>query len=132
MLANWLSPGTLYEKLEYRPCTKAVGTTPIAWTQMSAFVDMRKRAASERAREGQHLVIGSWQHSLVFQQKLGEKDYGPPASNAGLGTNEPRLLTALLRSSQNDSARSEHPRPRKGLRPRLKASLYGSLFPLSA
>jgi putative CocE/NonD family hydrolase len=32
-------------------------------------------------------VIGPWQHSLVFQQRLGEKDFGPTASNAGSGVN---------------------------------------------
>lgn len=31
-------------------------------------------------------MIGPWQHSLAFQQKLGEKDFGPAASNEGAVT----------------------------------------------
>jgi putative CocE/NonD family hydrolase len=82
-----LGPGTPYEKLEYPTMHECGWYDPIAWAQTSAFSDLRKRAGSERAREGQHLVIGPWQHSLVFQQRLGEKDFGPTASNEGSGIN---------------------------------------------
>jgi len=82
-----LGPGTPYDKLEYPTMHECGWYDPIAWTQTSAFSDMRKRAGTARAREGQHLVIGPWQHSLVFQQRLGEKDYGPTASNEGSGIN---------------------------------------------
>lgn len=82
-----LGPGTPYEKLDYPTMHECGWYDPIAWSQTSAFADMRKRAGTERARDGQHLIIGPWQHSLVFQQRLGEKDFGPTASNEGSGVN---------------------------------------------
>jgi len=82
-----LGPGTPYEKLDYPTMHECGWYDPIAWTQIAAFSDLRRRAASSRAREGQHLVIGPWQHSLVFQQRLGEKDFGATASNEGSGIN---------------------------------------------
>src|SRR5215510_5653530 len=86
-----LGPGSAYEKLDYPTMHECGWYDPIAWTQISAFSDMRKRAGTERAREGQYLVIGPWQHSTVFQQKLGEKDFGPTASNAGSGINAQQI-----------------------------------------
>jgi putative CocE/NonD family hydrolase len=86
-----LGPGTHYEKLEYPTMHECGWYDPIAWTQCSAFTDMRKRAGSARARDGQYLVIGPWQHSTVFQQRLGEKDFGATASNAGSGINTQQI-----------------------------------------
>jgi putative CocE/NonD family hydrolase len=86
-----LGPGTPYEKIEYPTMHECGWYDPIAWTQCSAFTDMRKRAGTERARDGQYLVIGPWQHSTVFQQKLGEKDFGPTASNEGSGINAQQI-----------------------------------------
>jgi putative CocE/NonD family hydrolase len=86
-----LGPGTPYEKLEYPTMHECGWYDPIAWTQCSAFTDLRKRAGTERAREGQYLVIGPWQHSTVFQQRLGEKDFGPTASNEGSGINAQQI-----------------------------------------
>jgi putative CocE/NonD family hydrolase len=86
-----LGPGTEYEKLNYPTMHECGWYDPIAWTQCSAFSDLRKRAGTALAREGQYLVIGPWQHSLVFQQKLGEKDFGDAASNAGSGINDEQI-----------------------------------------
>src|SRR5215831_4127787 len=86
-----LGPGTPYEQLEYPTMHECGWYDPIAWTQFSAFADLRKRAGTARAREGQYLVIGPWQHSTVFQQKLGEKDFGATASNAGSGINAQQI-----------------------------------------
>lgn len=86
-----LGPGTPYEKLDYPTFHECGWYDPIAWTQISAFADLRKRAGTERAREGQYLFIGPWQHSLVFQQRLGEKDFGPTASNEGSGINAQQI-----------------------------------------
>jgi uncharacterized protein len=89
--APTLGPGTPYEKLEYPTMHECGWYDPIAWTQISAFSDMRRRAGTQRARAGQHLVIGPWQHSLVFQQRLGEKDFGATASNEGSGINAQQI-----------------------------------------
>jgi len=86
-----LGPGTPYEKIEYPTMHECGWYDPIAWTQCSAFTDMRKRAGSQRARDGQYLVIGPWQHSTVFQRTLGEKDFGPTASNEGSGINAQQI-----------------------------------------
>ena len=86
-----LGPGTPYEQLDYPTFHECGWYDPIAWSQCSAFTDLRKRAGTERAREGQHLFIGPWQHSLVFQQKLGDKDFGSTASNAGSGINAQQI-----------------------------------------
>lgn len=83
-----LGPGTPYEKLDYPTMHECGWYDPVAWAQCAAFTDLRKRAGTRRAREGQHLVIGPWQHSLVFQQKLAEKDFGATASNEGSGINQ--------------------------------------------
>jgi len=90
-VAPELGPGTPFEKLEYPTMHECGWYDPIAWNQCMAFTDMRKRAGTERAREGQYLVIGPWQHSTVFQQKLGEKDFGPTASNEGSGINAQQI-----------------------------------------
>jgi uncharacterized protein len=89
--ASVLGPGTPYEKLEYPTMHECGWYDPIAWTQISAFSDLRKRAGTQRAREGQYLVIGPWQHSTVFQQRLGAKDFGPTASNEGSGINAQQI-----------------------------------------
>ncbi len=86
-----LGPGTPYEKLDYPTFHECGWYDPIAWSQISAFSDLRKRAGTPRARDGQHLFIGPWLHSLVFQQQLGEKDFGPTASNEGSGINAQQI-----------------------------------------
>jgi uncharacterized protein len=90
-VAPELGPGTPFEKIEYPIMHECGWYDPIAWNQCMAFTDMRKRAGTQRAREGQYLVIGPWQHSTVFQQKLGEKDFGPTASNEGSGINAQQI-----------------------------------------
>ena len=52
---------------------------------------MRRRGGTAKAREGQHIIIGPWQHGMVFERKLGEIDFGPTASNAGSGINEMQI-----------------------------------------
>ena len=90
-VAPTLGPGTPYEKIDYPTMHECGWYDPIAWTQCSAFTDLRTRAGNARAREGQYLVIGPWQHSTVFQQRLGEKDFGPTASNEGSGINAQQI-----------------------------------------
>ena len=102
-----LGPGTPYERLEYPTMHECGWYDPVAWTQVSAFSDLRKRAGDERAREGQYLVIGPWQHSTVFQQRLGEKDFGPTASNEGSGINaqQIRFFDKYVRGKTTDLPR---------------------------
>lgn len=82
-----LGPGTPYEKINVPTMHECGWYDPIAWTQFSAFTDMRKRAGTEAAREGQHLVVGPWHHSTVFRQQLGDIDFGEQASQQGSGVN---------------------------------------------
>ena len=86
-----LGPGTPYERLDYPAMHECGWYDPIAWSQVSAFSDMRKRAGTARARDGQHIVMGPWQHGTVFQQRLGEKDFGRTASNEGSGINAQQI-----------------------------------------
>jgi uncharacterized protein len=44
------------------------------------FTGMRARGGSDLARKGQKLVVGPWIH-LPWQQKVGEVDFGPEATN---------------------------------------------------
>ena len=41
---------------------------------------MTENAPTERARQGQHLVIGPWMH-LPWERKIGDFDFGPEATN---------------------------------------------------
>lgn len=82
-----LGPGTPYEQLDYPTLHECGWYDPIAWSQFSAFADMRTRAGTPAARNGQHIISGPWQHGMVFQQDLGELDFGPTASNDGSGIN---------------------------------------------
>ncbi len=43
------------------------------------FVNMRKSAKSERARNGQHLVMGPWTHIFNSSSHLGDWEFGPDA-----------------------------------------------------
>ncbi|MCB9881099.1 MAG: CocE/NonD family hydrolase [Planctomycetes bacterium] len=43
------------------------------------FPGMRKHAKSERARDGQYLVLGPWTHFFNTQRKLGDVDFGEEA-----------------------------------------------------
>jgi putative CocE/NonD family hydrolase len=106
-VAPTLGPGTPYEKIDLPTLHECGWYDPIAWTQCSAFTDMRKRAGTARARDGQYLVIGPWQHSTVFQQRLGEKDFGPTASNEGSGINaqQIRFFDKYVRNQKTDLPR---------------------------
>jgi hypothetical protein len=43
------------------------------------YTGMRKLARSERARNGQKLIIGPWQHHVNERRKLGDVDFGESA-----------------------------------------------------
>jgi len=82
-----LGPGTPYERLTYPTMHECGWYDPVAWSQFAAFADLRRKAGSTAAREGQHIIAGPWQHGMVFQRELGELDFGPTASNEGSGIN---------------------------------------------
>jgi len=44
---------------------------------LDSFSDMRRNGRSERARQGQKLIIGPWPHTAAPQRKLGDLDFGP-------------------------------------------------------
>jgi len=48
------------------------------------FVTLRAGAANERARQGQRLIIGPWQH-IDQSGTIGDLSFGAPASAAGIG-----------------------------------------------
>lgn len=89
-----LGPGTAYEKIRVPAMHECGWYDPIAWTQFSAFADLRERAGTDRAREGQHIVAGPWHHSTVLRRHLGEMDFGVQASQQGSGVN--RLQIAFF------------------------------------
>lgn len=47
------------------------------------FTSLREKAGSATAREGQHLVLGPWQHGSRFHSTLGALTFGPTASTEG-------------------------------------------------
>lgn len=83
-----LGPGTDYEQIEVPTMHECGWYDPIAWSQFSAFNDLRKRAGTREAREGQHMVAGPWHHSTVIRQQLGDRDFGKSASQHGSGVNK--------------------------------------------
>jgi len=89
-----LGPGTPYEEIKVATMHECGWYDPIAWSQFSAFTDLQQRGGSESARAGQHLIAGPWHHSTVIRRSLGEKDFGPQASQAGSGLN--RLQIAFF------------------------------------
>ncbi len=56
-----------------------------AWSEFENFNAMRKRGGTERARRGQHLIAGPWQHAATFQSTLGDLSFGYTADSAGSG-----------------------------------------------
>lgn len=44
---------------------------------LTSFADMRAKARSARARNGQKLIIGPWPHAEFPKQQLGDLDFGP-------------------------------------------------------
>ncbi len=45
-----------------------------------SFTGMRESARSDRARNGQKLIIGPWPHTAQFKPQLGELDFGPDST----------------------------------------------------
>lgn len=43
---------------------------------LDSFSDMRQKGRTERARQGQKLIVGPWQHTATPQRKLGDLDFG--------------------------------------------------------
>src|SRR5690606_29557565 len=62
------------------------------WGQLTAFNALQEHAGSQIAREGQHIVIGPWQHAMVFEDRLGSRYFGPGATNAGSGIDRMQVL----------------------------------------
>lgn len=56
-----------------------------AWSEFENFNAMRQRGGTERARQGQHLIAGPWQHAATFQSNLGDLSFGYTADTAGSG-----------------------------------------------
>lgn len=102
-----LGPGSAYEKIRVPVMHECGWYDPIAWSQISAFGDLRQRAGTPEARAGQHIVMGPWHHSTVFQQKLGEIDFGPLASQKGSEVNalQIRFFDKYVRGRQVDLPR---------------------------
>ncbi len=67
------------------------------------FEGMTSKAATERARRSQRLVVGPWGHQVNKTQKLGEVDFGPQALIDLEGT-ELRFLDYFLKGEENGVA----------------------------
>lgn len=63
------------------------------------FVTLREGAATERARSGQRLVIGPWQHTDQ-SGTVGDLSFGAPASAAGVGLE--RTVAGFARAAAAD------------------------------
>lgn len=57
---------------------------------LESFTGLRSRAETERAREGQQLIVGPWGHSAP-NEYLGDLDFGPSASASAFGLTQRQL-----------------------------------------
>lgn len=72
-----------YERIAV-PCFHECGWYDGAgWSVFENFGELRQRAGSPRARVGQHLIVGPWQHAAQFQSSVGDINYGFAADSAG-------------------------------------------------
>lgn len=80
-----------YEKVAV-PCFHEFGWyDPCGWTVYENFKGMQKRGGSNLAREGQYLTAGPWQHGVVFQNILGDINFGESASSPGSQVNQRQI-----------------------------------------
>lgn len=91
-LLNWrlnpVSQPELERRRQYEqitvPCFHECGWYDGAgWSVFENFGELRKRAGSPLAREGQYLIVGPWQHASQFQSFVGDINYGFAADSAG-------------------------------------------------
>jgi len=93
-LLNWrLSPVPQPVLDEYRRYDKI--TVPVfhecgwydgaGWSQFENFIELQSQAGSELSRDGQYMVCGPWAHGMIFQNTLGQINFGFRADNRGSG-----------------------------------------------
>ena len=75
-----VAPSTYYEVLDI-PALHVGGWYDIhLGGTLANFAGMRRQAPSERAREGQRLVVGPWGHWRPDRTRWGDVDFGPAAA----------------------------------------------------
>ncbi len=58
------------------------------WSQFENFCNLQEQAATEIARQGQHMVVGPWPHGMLFQSSLGGLNFGYTADSLGSGLHQ--------------------------------------------
>ena len=80
-----------YEKVTV-PCLLSSGWYDFASVGTTQnYLGMREKGASQRAREGQHILMGPWIHSRYLTNYAGDLNFGPSAGSPGAQTTEHHL-----------------------------------------
>ena len=80
-----------YEKVTV-PCLLSSGWYDFAtFGTTQNYLGMREKGASQRAREGQHILMGPWIHSRYLSSLAGDMNFGPSAGTPGAQTSEHHL-----------------------------------------
>ena len=80
-----------YEKVTV-PCLLSSGWYDFAsFGTTQNYLGMREKGASQRAREGQHILMGPWIHSRYLTNYAGDLNFGPSAGSPGAQTTEHHL-----------------------------------------
>jgi len=61
------------------------------WSQFENFINLQTEAGSDLARNGQYMVCGPWPHGMIFQNTLGQVNFGFTADNASSGLNHHQI-----------------------------------------
>lgn len=61
------------------------------WSQFENFNNLQQRGGTPVARQGQHIIIGPWEHSLEQKSALGDFHWGASASGAGARLNQQHI-----------------------------------------
>jgi len=71
------------------PCLHVSGWYDLfTFSTFHNFLSMREKGGSQRAREGQHVLMGPWVHSRYLADCVGDINFGPSARAAGAQTTE--------------------------------------------
>ncbi len=74
-----------YDKIKV-PCMHETGWYDgCAWSEFENWGHLQQRAGSQLARQGQHIIVGPWEHSLEQKNALGDFHWGPFADALGAG-----------------------------------------------
>jgi putative CocE/NonD family hydrolase len=61
------------------------------WSQFENFVNLQSEAGPDIARDGQYMVCGPWPHGMIFQNTVGQLNFGFAADNASSGLNQHQI-----------------------------------------